>query len=128
MNIEHIGLNVPDPIAMGDWYAEHLGMDVKLAKDEPVPVRFLADSAGDVMVEIYRNPNAPVPDYAAVDPLVLHIAFESDDVRADHDRLLAAGATVASPPAVLETGDAIAIVRDPWGVPVQLVKRARPML
>ena len=128
MNIEHLGLNVPDPAAMGDWYAEHLGMDVKLSQDAPVPVRFLADSDGDVMVEIYRNPAAPVPDYGATDPLALHLAFESENVAADYARLLAAGGTEHTPPSILETGDHLAILRDPWGVPVQLVRRARPML
>jgi len=128
MEIEHLGLNVAEPAAMADWYVEHLGMRVVRAADEPVPVRFLADSAGDVMLELYRNPEADVPDYSRVDPLVLHLAFASDDVRADYERLLAAGATPATEPWVTDSGDAIAIVRDPWGFPVQLVKRAEPML
>ena len=128
MDIEHLGLNVAAPAAMAEWYVEHLGMRVVRAADEPVPVRFLADSAGHGMLEIYRNPEAPVPDYSRVDPLVLHLAFASDDVRADYERLLAAGATPAAAPYATETGDAIAIVRDPWGFPVQLCRRAEPML
>ena len=128
MEIEHLGLNVADPAAMAEWYVEHLGMRVVLAKDEPVPVRFLADSADAAMIEVYRNPEAAVPDYSRVNPLVIHLAFASDDVRADYERLLAAGATPATEPKVLDTGDEIAIVRDPWGFPVQLVKRAEPML
>ena len=128
MEIEHLGLNVADPAAMAGWYVEHLGMRVVLARDEPVPVRFLADSAGDVMLEVYRNPEAAVPDYSGVDPLVIHLAFASDDVGGDYERLLAAGATPAAEPEVLPTGDEIAIVRDPWGFPVQLVRRAAPML
>lgn len=128
MDVEHLGLNVRDPAAMAEWYAAHLGMRVVLAKDQPVPVRFLADSADDVMMEIYHNPAAEVPDYSTVNPLVLHLAFTSDDVRRDHARLLRAGATSASEPGVLPTGDEIAIVRDPWGLPVQLVRRKQPML
>ena len=128
MEIEHLGLNVPDPAAMADWYVAHLGMRVVLAKDEPLPVRFLADSAGDVMLEVYRNPAADLPDYSPVDPLVIHLAFSSDNVPRDYARLLAAGAAPASEPATLPTGDEIAIVRDPWGFPVQLVKRRQPMI
>ena len=127
MEIEHLGLNVADPAAMADWYVEHLGMRIVLARDEPVPVRFLADSADDVMIEIYRNPEADVPDYSGVDPLVIHLAFASDDVPGDYERLLAAGGTPASEPALLDTGDHIAILRDPWGFPVQLCRRATPM-
>ncbi|HPD14228.1 MAG TPA: VOC family protein [Planctomycetota bacterium] len=128
MVIEHLGLNVPEPAAMADWYVAHLGLRVVLAKDQPVPVRFLADSAGRVMLEVYRNPAVPVPDYWAIDPLVLHLAFTSGDVPGDYRRFLAAGATAATAPNVLPTGDEIAIVRDPWGFAVQLVRRARPML
>ena len=73
MEIEHLGLNVADPAAMADWYVEHLGMRIVLASDAPVPVRFLADSAGRVMLEIYHNPQADVPSYASVDPLVVHL-------------------------------------------------------
>jgi len=128
MEIEHLGLNVADPAAAADWYVQHLGMRIVLASDEPVPVRFLADSAGHVMLEIYRNPEADVPSYADVDPLVLHLAFRSDDVAADAQRLLAAGATPAQEPFLTDSGDAIAIVRDPWGFPVQLAQRHAPMV
>jgi len=69
-----------------------------------------------------------VPHYSTVNPLVIHLAFASDDVGADYERLLAAGATPAAEPWVTDGGDAIAIVRDPWGLPVQLCRRAKPML
>jgi len=128
MQIEHLGLDVADPAAMAEWYAEHLGMRVVLAKDEPVPVRFIADSANHVMLELYANPAVKPLDFRPIDPLVIHLAFCSNDVKADHDRLLAAGATPAAEPKVLPTGDEIAIVRDPWGFAVQLVKRRKPML
>ncbi len=128
MKIEHLGLNVQDPAALADWYVAHLGMRVVLAKDDPLPVRFLADSAGHVMLEAYRNPEAGVPDYSPVSPLCIHLAFSSENVPRDFRRLLAAGAKPASEPATLPTGDQIAIVRDPWGFPVQLVKRHRPMI
>ena len=128
MQIEHLGLNVSDPAAMADWYVAHLGMRIVVAKDAPVPVRFLAESAGHVRLELYNNPAAPVPDYSDVDPLVIHLAFCSPDAAADSQRLLAAGATPATETFLTPTGDQIAIVRDPWGFPVQLARRATPML
>jgi len=128
MQIEHLGLNVAATAAMADWYVANLGMRIVLAKDEPVPVRFLADSAGHVMLEIYNNPAAPVPDYSGVDPLVIHLAYCSADVAADCERLLAAGASPATALFLTPAGDQIAIVRDPWGFPVQLARRVAPML
>ncbi len=128
MQIEHLGIDVADPAAMAEWYVKHLGMRVVLAKDEPVPVRFLADSANHVMLELYNNPVVKPLDFPAIDPLMLHLAFASNDVKGDYERLLAAGATPAAEPKVLPTGDEIAIVRDPWGFAVQLVKRSKPMI
>jgi len=57
-----------------------------------------------------------------------HIAFMVDDVQATRDKLIAAG---AKPDWEVETtgdGDVITTARDLWGIPIQLLKRAKPML
>ncbi len=130
MKLEHVALNVPDPARQAEWWCAHLGARVVRSADVPVRVRFLADSAGSVLVEIYRNDDAPIPDYTSLDPLAMHVAFASDDVRADRDRLVAAGASVAidADPTPTPGADDFVMLRDPWGVPVQLVRRAEPML
>jgi glyoxylase I family protein len=128
MRIEHVAFNVDAPVAMARWYIEHLGFTIVRAGHAPPYGHFLADGSGAVMVELYANPAATVPDYTAIDPLVLHLALVSDDVDADYRRLLAAGATPAEPPNTTDTGDRIAMVRDPWGLPLQLARRKRPMV
>ena len=128
MRLEHTGLQVPDPIAMGEWYVKHLGFVVKRAADTPVPVRFLADQTGRVMIEIYNNPTAPMPNYAAADPLLFHLAFVCEDIAGTIARLTAAGATVADGPVVTPAGDELAMLRDPWQVPIQLCKRGKAMV
>jgi glyoxylase I family protein len=126
MNIEHIALNVADPVALADWYVRHLGMRVVRQVDTGPFTRFLADGAGRVVLEIYCQP-APVPDYFAMDPMVLHVAFKVDDVAGECKRLLAAGATIARDVATSDNGDAMAFLRDPWGVTIQLVRRKIPL-
>ncbi len=128
MNIEHIALNVNDPIRHADWYVTHLGMRVLRCVGEPPYTRFLADESGRVVLELYGYRRAPVPDYGAFDPLVLHIAFSTTDVAGARDRLLAARATPAGDINRTPAGDEMVFVRDPWGVAVQLVKRARPLI
>ena len=81
-----------------------------------------------MMLELYHNPPDAVPDYASMDPLTLHIAFMVDDVKATCRKLIVAGATVASEVSVTDSGDELAMLRDPWGVPIQFLKRANPML
>lgn len=71
MKIEHVAWQVPDPVALADWYVEHLGMRA---------------------------------------------------------RLIAAGATPAGEIVVTPAGDELAMLRDPWGIPLQLVRRAEPMI
>jgi Glyoxalase/Bleomycin resistance protein/Dioxygenase superfamily. len=128
VKIEHFALQVPDPVAMADWYVKHLGFKIARSGGEPSHARFLADSSASVMLEIYRNPAASVPDYWKADPLLMHVAYVSDNPAADRDRLVQAGVVIVDDLMTTPTGDAIVMLRDPWGVPIQLVKRATPML
>ncbi len=126
MLLEHFALNVPDPVAFAAWYQTHLGLIVVRHLPEANQTHFLADARGGV-IEIYRNPAAPVPAYAEMHHLVLHLAFESADADADRARLLAAGAIFVE--AVLPPdGSKLYMLRDPWGVALQLCCRARPLL
>ena len=125
MRVEHIGLQVKDPEAMAKWYCEHLGMKVVVQKGT---CYFIADESGNGVLEIYYNPNSAVPDYASMEPVQLHIAFCSDDVAGDRERLLAAGATAEGEMSSGPTGNVLAMMRDPWGLPIQLAKRAQPVL
>ena len=128
MRIEHLAFNVADPVAMADWYVQHLGFDIRRQGDAPKHVRFLADQGGQVMLELYHNTAAPVPDYPATDPLVVHLAFVCDDIEPTRQRLLAAGATAVGEPEVTPDGDTVAMLRDPWGLAIQLCHRAQPMV
>ena len=46
--------NVPDPVAMADWYVEHCDMKIVLQIDEPPFTRFLADQQGKTCIEVYN--------------------------------------------------------------------------
>lgn len=127
MKIEHFALNVQDPVKMREWYNEYLGLTVIKAMNEAPYTTFMADSSGNVMVEFYCNPKAEVPDYSKMNPLLVHLAFVSDDPDRDKDRLLAAGATLVSDQH-LDDGSHLIMLRDPWGLSLQLCKRAKRML
>jgi len=51
-----------------------------------------------------------------------------DDVKGTYRKLIAAGATVAGEVTVTGSGDELVMLRDPWGVSIQFLKRADPML
>ncbi|MEX1063503.1 MAG: VOC family protein [Balneolaceae bacterium] len=127
MKIEHFAFNVEDPRGMADWCVEHLGLRIVRQKKEAPYLTFLADSSGRVMIEIYRDPADQVPDYNSMDPLIVHLAFVSEDCETDKNRLLKEGASLVAEDK-LEDGSHMVMLRDPWGFPIQLWKRAAPML
>lgn len=128
MKIEHVALNVSDPPAMANWYVEHMGMTVKRQVNEAPWAYFLADGSGSMMLEIYANPAAPVPDYRQQSALVMHIAWISTDIDADVRRLTSHGAQLDGEYLHAENGDVLAMLRDPWGIPIQLATRSTPMI
>ncbi|MFN8459564.1 MAG: VOC family protein [Anaerolineae bacterium] len=128
MKIEHVAFNVPDALKAAAWYVEHLGMQIVRANSEPPYIHFLADSAGQTVLELYSNPIAPIPDYAGIAAFTLHIALVAEDIAAERARLVAAGATADGETTTAPNGDQLAFVRDPWGLTWQLAKRVKPLL
>jgi len=126
MKIEHFALNVADPVAMAAWYVENLGFKVVRQMKKPPFTHFLADSGGVSMLEIYNNPPDQVPDYAQMNPLLVHVAFISEEPGSDRDALVAAGAALVDE-LHLDDGGHLVMLRDPWGLAIQLCKRGIPM-
>ncbi|WP_339755709.1 VOC family protein [Algoriphagus aquimarinus] len=127
MKFEHFALNVSDAPAAAIWYEEHLGLKVVKKMTESPFMTFLADDSGKVMIEIYSNPKGETLDFAALHPLAVHLALVSEDPNADRDRLVNAGAKVISDD-ILPDGSHLVMVKDPWGLALQLCKRAVPMI
>lgn len=126
MKFEHFALNVADAAGQARWYAQQLGFKVVRARTDAPHTHFLADASGRVVVEFYSNPKAPLPDYAAQHPLVLHLGLATADARTEAKRLREAGATAVAEEA-LPDGSLLIMLRDPWGLALQLCQRADPM-
>jgi len=127
MKFEHFALNVSNPKAMSLWYEEHLGLKVKKKMADPPYMTFLADDSGTVMLEIYTNPKGETLEFSKLHPLAVHLALVSEDPAGDKARLCTAGAVEISDD-FLPDGSHLVMLRDPWGVCLQLCKRAVPML
>lgn len=127
MKLEHIALNVADPVAMANWYKEHLGMDIARSAGAPAYTHFLRDSGGGMLIEIYNNPPNAVPSYADMEPLLLHLGFVSENPDVDRERLIEAGATLVKEEH-LDDGSYLVMLRDPWGLAIQFCRRAQSMM
>ena len=125
---EHFALNVADPQSMANWYCENLGMKVRRKGTPPTYTNFIADAGNNMMFELFNNSGYPVLDMYKIYPLSMHVAFVVDDVRAVRNGLIAAGAMLVDDITVGPTGDEILMLRNPWGVPLQIIKRAKLML
>jgi len=127
VKIEHFALNVKAPVAMAQWYIENLGLEVVRKMDIAPYTHFLGDKSGTIMLEIYNNPPDQVPDYKSMDPLLVHLAFVSTDPESDKNRLIEAGASYVEE-VNLPDGSKLIMMRDPWGLAIQLCKRGIPMI
>lgn len=125
MKFEHFALNVPEPRKHAEWYVQHLGFRIVRAREDPPFTHFVADETGRVIFEVYHNTKSPIPNHAAAHPLSFHIAVVAADAKAERARLERAGATL-----FLEEpqpdGTLLIMLRDPWGVPLQLCQRTKP--
>jgi catechol 2,3-dioxygenase-like lactoylglutathione lyase family enzyme len=127
MKMEHVALNVSDPVAMAAWYQEHLGFEIVRSMAVPPYTTFLRESGGAMMIEVYHNPPDQVPPYGEMNPLLLHLAFVSVAPGVDKEALLAAGATLVKEEHLAD-GSYLVMMRDPWGLAIQLCRRGKPML
>lgn len=125
MKFEHFALNVSDPVTAAQWYVTHCGMTVARAQTEAPFTHFLADSSGRLAMEIYHNPKAVVHDFAHQHPLEFHFAFAVPEAEPVKARLVAAGATVFEEIGP-ENGTHLIMLRDPFGVALQICQRAQP--
>lgn len=120
MRIEHFALNVNGARAMVQWYKQHLGMPIHVEKTEEPYTAFLGEAPG--ILEIYENRSQAMLDLKQQHPLMLHVAFTSDDVHADRERLLVAGAAIEDED-VDQDGYGLLMLRCPWGLAIQLCRR-----
>ena len=123
MVFEHFALNITDIHKRVDWFVTHLGLTVVVGQENPPFMTFLADSTGRVMLELYQKPEEPLSNFEERHPATFHVAFVSDDAEADKQRLIAEGATLVEE--VKREGLHLVMLRDPWGMPLQLCKRAK---
>lgn len=127
MTFEHFALNVKEPVKMAEWYVENCGMKIIKSAGGPKYTRFLADEAGNSVIELYSNDTVKYPDHKNAHPLEFHFALKVDDAEAAKNKLISAGAILEED---LKPGDGshLVMLRDPFGVPLQLCRRAKPLV
>ncbi len=124
---EHVAFNVKDVHAVVKWYCDTLGLVIVRQQAVAPFMTFLADPDKNMMFEFYQQ-DTVVGDYASLPPFTFHVAFAVDDMDSTRQKWIAAGGSAAGEVNTTPTGDKLAFIRDPWGLTLQLVQRAIPML
>ncbi len=124
MIFEHFALNVNKIDEVVPWYVEHLGLQVVSGQKEPPFMTFLADASGRVIMELYHRPDETISDFFQQHPLTFHVAFVSENANEDRLRLESKGASFVEE-VKKEDGSHLIMLRDPWGMPLQLCQRAQ---
>ena len=122
MTFEHFALNVVDIKGVVNWYCTHLGLTIANQQRESPYMTFLADSTDRVVIEFYKREDELAEDFRNRHPLTFHIAFVSENAEEDKQRLLNAGASYFEE-ILKEDGSHLVMLRDPWGMPLQLCQR-----
>lgn len=127
MQIEHFAINVKQPRDMAAWYAEHLGLTIIRADEQPPYITFLADNNNETVLELYANPNGEFLAYGEMSVYTFHIAFAVPDIEAISGGLLDAGAMQKGDLVTFANGDVSAFYACPWGVTLQFIQRVKPL-
>jgi glyoxylase I family protein len=126
MKFEHFALNVPDARRQAQWWVDHVGFRVVWRKQDAPFTHFLGDDSGRVVIELYSAETEPFLPLADTHAAAFHVAVVASDARSERRRLIEAGATLQSENA-LPDGTCLIMLRDPWGVSLQLCQRAKPL-
>ncbi|MDO6604076.1 VOC family protein [Arenibacter palladensis] len=125
MVFEHIALNVKNVEDIKDWYVANVGLKVVSEQSQAPFMTFLEDSTGRVILELYHRPEEEITNFKTKHPLSFHMAFVSQNAEKDKTRLLDKGASYVEE-ITKEDGSHLVMLRDPWGMPLQLCHRAKP--
>lgn len=122
MVFEHFALNIAAVEKVVTWYTSNIGLKIESQQKEAPFMTFLSDSSGRVILELYHRPDQQITDFKQQHPLSFHVAFVSENAADDKARLMKAGATFVEEVSK-QDGSLLIMLRDPWGLPLQLCQR-----
>ncbi len=121
IKMKYLALNVPDKMATAQWYHNTLGFKIIKEGNEV----YVSDADDHFRIKFFSDPSQK-NNYSDMSVDAWHIALESDNMNYWEQKILNAGGKYNTPPRHNLVGDAVADLRDPQGIMIQLVQRVRP--
>jgi len=118
----HTRMRVNDLERTVRFYQDALGLTVSKRHTSPrgAQLAFLATPNSDEEIEICQLPNSPS---VQVQPDLMHLAFEVDDLAAFEAELKKKGYALSDDPTQTSSGSVIAFIDAPEGYEVELIQR-----
>ncbi|MSU51821.1 MAG: VOC family protein [Opitutaceae bacterium] len=120
----HTRMRVNDLERTVKFYEAALGLKVSRRHTSPrgAQLAFLQTPNSDEEIELCQLPNSPV---VQVQPDLMHLAFEVDDLAAFAAQLARNGYPLSDGPTHTGSGSVIAFIDAPEGYEVELIQRAK---
>jgi len=120
----HTRMRVNDLERTVKFYEDALGLTVSSRHTSPrgAQLAFLRTPNSQEEIEICQLPNSPA---VQVQPDLMHLAFEVDDLKAFSAQLEKKGYKLSDGPTTTGSGSTIAFIDAPEGYEVELIQRAR---
>ncbi len=120
----HTRLRVNDLERSVRFYQDALGLTIARRSVSPrgAQVAFLATPGSEEEIELCQLPGSPP---VQVQPDLMHLAFEVDDLAAFAAELTRKGYPLSDGPTLTGSGSTIAFIDAPEGYEVELIQRAR---
>lgn len=120
----HTRMRVNDLERTVKFYQEALDLKVERRSVSPrgAEIVFLATPNSDEEIEICRLPNSPS---VQVQPDLVHLAFEVEDLAAFSAQLEKRGFKLSDGPTKTSSGSVIAFIDAPEGYEVELIQKAK---
>lgn len=121
----HTRMRVNDLSATIKFYQEALGLTLSRQHTSPrgAQLAFLATPNSDEEIEICQMPPGAEP--VKVQPDLVHLAFEVEDLAAYETAIKAKGYALSDGPTKTSSGSVIAFIDAPEGYEVELIQRAK---
>ena len=120
----HTRMRVNDIERTAKFYQEALGLTVSRRHTSPrgAQLVFLATPNSDEEIELCQLPNSPS---VQVQPDLMHLAFEVEDLTAFAAQLQSRGYSLSDGPTPSGSGSMIAFIDAPEGYEVELIQRSK---
>jgi catechol 2,3-dioxygenase-like lactoylglutathione lyase family enzyme len=133
ITFDHVALSVSNLDAAIEWYRAAFGMEPTMKASIPGFDLAMIDGPGGMRLELFEKPGSTRTVDSSTPTTVMdhrgytHLAVTTDELVADHDRLVAiGGSSVWDPRPAPEPGRAMAFIHDPDGNLIELMGPLTP--